>query len=522
MKTTLKSLCYALLLSASCVSFSFAQELSNYTATGRGGVATTFATDYQATSINPANLGIKKSFRDPNYTLGLFDFNTTIFAEALTRRELLNAAFRASNPRFNFQNFDQKAQAAENMANTNVALNVDALILGASACFKGGHNLAFAVRDRIQFFARINQNTAEIAFLGYNAGYFPELLLSNGQVVPNPRNPRNAGSSLSETQQQQVVLGGFLNNPDSAEIYSRIMEGSRISSSWYREYNLSYGRQLFDSYNFSLFVGGGAKLIRGFMLIDVAAQNGTLNPSVISISPTFGVDFGEGDGSTPQSPSFRPPQDASTFRKVLFPSAVGGGFGFDIGLTAIVKQNLYIGAALTNLGTIRWDGNVYEVNDGRLVNFAGAGLDNYNLLAVNQGAFQFAGDQSPLSWQGTDEIRESLPSTARVGVSYEFFRTFHVGIDVVAPLNKVAGNMEQTLVAIGGDFRPSKIFRISTGINFGGNNGGAVNFPVGVTYISQRGFYEAGIATRDLTTYFANIGDGSTLSFALGFFRLKL
>ena len=32
-------------------------ELSNFTATGRGGVATTFATDYQAIGINPANLG---------------------------------------------------------------------------------------------------------------------------------------------------------------------------------------------------------------------------------------------------------------------------------------------------------------------------------------------------------------------------------------------------------------------------------------------------------------------------------
>ncbi len=499
-----------------------AQELSNYNATGRGGVATTFATDYQTVGINPANLAFQKSFRDPTYTFGLSEFNTTIFAEALQRTELLNAIFRSSNQKYNFQTYDEKAEAADKIANSNVSLNMDALIFGASARLKGGHNIGFAIRDRIQFFTTINQNTAEIAFLGYNAGYFPELLLSNGEAILNPRNAQNDLPPLSEEVQQQVVLGGYLSFPDSAQTYSEIMEGSRISSSWYREYNISYGRKLFESYDFTLFAGVGVKLIRGFLLIDVDAQNNTLDPSIISISPTFGVDFGEGDGTTPQSPTFQPPQDVSTFRRVLFPRKVGGGYGFDFGLTAVIKQNLYIGAALNNIGTIRWDGNVYQVNDGQLVNFAGAGLDNYNIFAATEGAFQFAGDQSPLRWEGINEIDEPLPSTLRVGASYEFFRTFHIGFDVVAPLNKVGGNLENTLWAIGGDFRPSKLFRISTGLNAGGNNGGSINFPVGVTYIARKGFYEAGISTRDITTYFANIGDGSTFSFALGFLRLKI
>ncbi|MDB5236789.1 MAG: hypothetical protein JWR44_3782, partial [Hymenobacter sp.] len=42
----------------------FAQnELSNFSATGRGGVINTFATDYQAIGINPANLGRSTNFR---------------------------------------------------------------------------------------------------------------------------------------------------------------------------------------------------------------------------------------------------------------------------------------------------------------------------------------------------------------------------------------------------------------------------------------------------------------------------
>ncbi len=517
-KKSLLLLLYFLFL----VSFSAtSQDLGNYSATGRGGVATTFATDYQTAGINPANLGFRKSFRDPTYTLGLFELNTTIFAEALSRTELLNAIFRSSNAKFNFQNFDEKSAAADKIANSNLSLSLDATIFGASARLKGGHSLAFAIRDRIQFFGTVNQTAAEIAFLGYNASYFPELLLSNGRNIPNPRNPENSEPALSEAQQQQVVLGGFLTNPDSASFYSNILEGTRLSSSWYREYNVSYGRKLYESYDFSLFAGVGVKLIRGFLLIDVEAQNGVLDPSIISISPTFGVDFGEGDGTTAQSPTFQSPQDVSTLRKILFPKKVGGGYGFDFGLTAVIKQNLYIGAALTNFGRITWDGNVYQVNDGQLVNFAGAGLDNYNIFGASEGAFQFAGDKSPLSWEGTDKIVEDLPSTFRLGASYEFFRTFHFGVDFVAPTNRVAGNLDKVLVAIGGDFRPSKLFRVSAGLNAGGNNGGTINFPVGLTYLARRGFYEAGIATRDITTYFANIGDGSTFSFALGFARVK-
>ena len=56
MKTSfhLLPLAAALVLSAAAHA---QNELSNFTATGRGGVINTFAQDYQAIGINPANLG---------------------------------------------------------------------------------------------------------------------------------------------------------------------------------------------------------------------------------------------------------------------------------------------------------------------------------------------------------------------------------------------------------------------------------------------------------------------------------
>lgn len=80
---------FLLTLLATCVWFSgHAQlDLSVYSATGRGGVATTFVTDYQALGINPASLGYKRSFKAPKYTLGLLEINTTFYAEALSDRK---------------------------------------------------------------------------------------------------------------------------------------------------------------------------------------------------------------------------------------------------------------------------------------------------------------------------------------------------------------------------------------------------------------------------------------------------
>lgn len=492
-------------------------EMSAFTATGRGGVATTFVTDYHAIGINPANLGKRKSFRDPRLTFGFMEMQATFTTEALNRRELANAIFRTGRTSFSF---DEKAAAAEKLANTNLSLNVDLMLAGAAISLPGGHGLAFSIRDRQQLFARVNSNAAEILFLGANAGYFPDLLLSNGRVVPNPRFPGNQGvPPLTEVQRETLVQGLF-SDSTQARFYADILDGTRVSASWFREYNLSYGKKIVETYDFALYAGAGVKILNGMMLVDLAASGGQLTQSNISVSPTFGLDFG--DDTQVTNPTFRGTENASLFRQFVFPRPVGTGLGFDLGMTMVVKRHLTLGMAITNIGQLQWDGNVYQVNNGRLVQFEGTGLNNYNILATSEGAFQFAGELSPLRWEGSNQISTALPSIIRGGVSYEFFKTLHVGFDVMVPRNKIAGNLESTLWAIGADLHAYKMFRLSAGINAGGNNGARVNLPVGITYIARRGFYEAGVATRDLMTYLANIGQGSTLSFATGFLRFKI
>jgi hypothetical protein len=324
-------------------------DISAFTATGRG-VATTFTTDYQTIGINPANLGFRRSFRDPKITLGFFEQSSSFFSGALSRSELINTILYPSDANFSLE---EKAKAIPRLQNRALAANIDFMIVGASISLPKIGGFAFSIRDRIQFFTRLNPTVTEIAFLGQNASYFPELELANGRVIRNTPN-------LPERIREQVVGGGYYNNPDDAKNYGEILNNSRVSSVWYREYNFSYGTKIIDQYNLSVHAGAGMRFISGIALIDLLAQNNRLVEDNISLSPTFGLDFGE-NVNAPQAPSFQSPQQgASNFRKFLGAKPVGSGFGFDIGLNFVIKRNFYLGVALNNIGSINWTGKCLQ------------------------------------------------------------------------------------------------------------------------------------------------------------------
>lgn len=493
-----------LLFSAFC---SGAQDFGVYQIVGRGGVGTTFATDYRAVNINPSNLGVRNSFRDPRYTFGLFEGNTQIASESLTRNDILRSLFNPRDVQFSFA---QKQEAAQKLTDSPLSFDVSAIIAGAGFSDPVLGGIAFTVQDNVQLFANLNQTTSEILFLGANAPYFPLLRLNNGEVIPNDGN-------VTPTQREQIIDGTF-RDTTQASTYGQILDGSTFSANWYREYSLAFGRALFRSYNFELYAGATLKLIRGIAIIDLAAENGTLTRQTISLSPSFEVDFD--DTFSPTAEGF---SSASTFfSRAITPQSVGQGFGANFGLHAVIKQNLHIGAAINNVGSLNWNGNVYRLNDGILASFAGTGYNNYHFPQVDASTFQFAGDETAFDWQGSDEVRIDLPTQVRIGVSYEFFKTAHVGVDVVLPQNEAPGNLDAPFYAVGVEYRLTRTLRITTGFNVGGNSGAVFNLPFGITYTHPRGIYEAGIATRDLNTYITDLGDGAVLSLAAGFFRIQI
>lgn len=494
-------------------------DLSAFTATGRGGVATTFSTDYQTIGINPANLGFVKSFRDPLITIGLYESSFTVRAEPLRRSELFNALF-ASPERKDRLTYAQKEELASRYANKEFILNLDVMTFGASFHLPKNIGIAVNMRDRVQLYTKLGPQAANLAFLGANSGYFSHLVLSNGgDPIVNDRFPfdptpgaTQPQTTLTEEQQASVVIGTFADQAD-ASTAREVMAGSRISASWLREYNINIGARIFDSYNFSMYAGVGFKAITGifFMDVDVNEDGETFNENYLTVADGL-INF---DKFTLQS--------GLGALDLAFPSGASAGYGLDFGMTMVIKRNFYVGAAVTNIGEInpKSEGS-YRIESNNLVEqFQGHGLDNFSILSSSENSFAIGGERSPINWQNETVDKIELPTALRVGASYEYLKTVHVGIDIIHPLKKVAGNLENTLVGVGGDFRIAKLFRISSGANFVFTSGSKVNIPLGLTYTSRKNRYEAGVATKDIITYFSN-NVGSTFSFAGGFLRFRL
>ncbi|WP_338815806.1 DUF5723 family protein (plasmid) [Bernardetia sp. Wsw4-3y2] len=489
----------------------FGQELTSYGVTGRGGVATTFATDYQAIGVNPANLAIRKSFRDPKITFGFLEGNIGFYTENVTFSQILKSYFpKAFNNGNNYQlTYAEKQKAAKDLPNASLSTTINATLFGMHISSEKLGGFAFSIRDRLDFYSKTNSTLSEILFLGQNASYFTNLLLSNGQTISNSQD-------LSQDIRDQVVFGF---RPESeSQTYGEVMNNSTIQMLWTREYNFAYGKKIVDSYNVQVFAGLGVRYISGITLIDLESQNNVFIGETIALSPSFPI-----EGFDIPSPTNVGYQPKNGFARFALPKPIGNGYGIDLGLNIVIKRNLYLGASLINYGKMSWTGNVYNITDGILAQTQGTGFDNYNFIAYSPETFQLGGEGSALSWEGSEKFDDELPAMLRVGGSYEFFKTAHLGFDVVVPLNIDApGSLASNLYAIGGDLRINKLLTISSGLSTGGNQDFNLNIPFGLTYHARRGHYEAGFSTQDISSFIGDIeGGGNNISFALGFLRFK-
>lgn len=470
-------------------------EYSSFTSTGRGG-ATTFATDYQSVGINPANLGWANPYKK-KISMGYAEMTYSVHSAALTRSDLRSTVYGMikgdSSAKFTQQ---QKIDAAKDFTNSGFAINADLGSFGFSFQNEKVGGIAFRVNDRFQWYSKLGKTASEILFLGFNAPYFDSLLYFNGVDTVSIQNYQN----MSADSVQNVIIG----KANVGKLLSEVMNGSVLTMSWMREYNLSYGRKVFGDSTFALYAGVGLKFFQGMAYLDINADDGNLQ-AFSSMSPAFNIDYGTAASLNP----------STVTQSGNFPKPVGHGFGFDFGVNAVIKNKLKIGVAVTNIGSITWDGNVYTVKDTNLYDTDNAGLENYNI--VNQ-IGDIAGKDGLFQWDGLTSRKISLPTTYRVGASLEIGKIANLGFDLIVPANNEPGNFQGAVFGFGGDITPIKWLRLSGGFLTGGNYD--FQIPLGVTLIAPDGRWEGGIASRDVITFFTQ--NGPTLSLSFGFLRFRI
>ena len=475
-------------------------EMSSFTATGRGG-ATSFVTDYQAVGINPANLGWPSKHKGLNYALGLSEFSYSLHSQVLSKQELRDA-FSSTISRDTSNNFtyNQKIQAAQEFANSGMAIDLDFGAFGFAYNNDKFGGIGFRINDQINWYSKFNKTTSAILFLGKLAPYFDSLIYIDPTTLDTSLIQNYGGMSEDSIQN---VASGFSNSQNPI---SEIINGTHLSFSWLREYNLSYGRQILEIEDkLNVYAGFGLKYMQGFGYIDVKSEDNVLS-AFSSLSPIFPIDYGGADITNPSTIV----QPAGSF----LPKSVGGGFGMDLGLSFLIADKIKIGMALTNLGSMKWTGNVFTINDTTIYDTESAGLENYNVF---QQVGDVVGEQGLFEWQGLKEKKVKLPTTLRIGASFKIKEFAELGIDVIVPTNDGVGNINKAIIGLGGDIYPFSWLRLSAGFLTGGNYDYQV--PVGLTFITGGGSWEGGIASRDAITFFTQ--NGPTLSFSTGFMRFR-
>ncbi|MFN0030869.1 MAG: DUF5723 family protein [Flavobacteriales bacterium] len=468
-------------------------EGSSFTLTGMG-VATPWARDYQCVGINPANLDL-----DPRYetkvALGLLEGGISLYSAALTKEQVRQNIFQEEVAEFTLE---QQRDFAKEFANSANAVDVEITHFGLSIRTERLGTFAFRTRERASFYYELSEQASELLWLGYGSNYWDSLVVSENTietVIPNSPN-------LDQATYDKVVRG--FTDTVNAQLLSEFLNGTHFKMNWVREFNLSWGKKIWSNEDdIQIHAGLGAKLLIGQGLLAVDVEDG--NTQVFSaLSPIFQIDYGVSD----ENPSSLP-ENAGKL------TPVGMGIGFDIGTTLVWKDRIFLSAAVNDIGSMTWDGNVYVLNDSHVIETKNDGIESTDFISQIEG---LNGSDAVLDWTGSTSLTTKLPTTFRLGLGMENHPAYKVGIDFIMPLNDGVASMEKPVIAIGGEFSPIKNIHLQAGLVQGGNYD--VKIPVGIYFtLGRQGGYEFGIASRDLITFFSR--NQPTVSVAFGFLRFR-
>ncbi len=241
--------------------------------------------------------------------------------------------------------------------------------------------------------------------------------------------------------------------------------GATGSAAWTREYALSAGFALPSVPWFMSWSGGvSVKLVHGFAYGSVTRDNTWL------AAGTDGVLDGNIDvaGVTSHSNLAGSP----------FPAPAGSGIGVDIGFSAELNDFAVAGLSVTDIGSLRWDGDVRE-----MFGQGGMHLDDPTSSAQRDSLeHAVTGTTRP----GT-AFTVGLPTTLRMGVQFELenihmLKKFLYGEMTAAceyrqGFSDFPGSSRIGMLSAGLEYRPWQFLPIRTGVGFGGED--HFNFALG-------------------------------------------
>lgn len=452
-------------------------EISAFTQTGSG-YSVTAATDYQCLGINPANLGWKRNMH--NWNISFVEGGYSIYSEPLTRKQVNKDLFGSDAKKFpNYgTNNSERFDAINNFTDTRLLGDAGVTVFGISYQKENFGGIAFAVRSRVHWNSKLNHKAATFLFLGYNdSTYFTKLVDEKG------------------------VYGKAIDPESTSLLYHE----SNLEHIWYNEYVLGYGRAIVDNDDFKWYGGIALKYLQGYGSVYVDIPNSTTATGYQALCPFYEVDYG--DNETPSQ------MDGDGLK------VAGKGFGIDLGFTFLIQQKLKIGIAVNDIGSIKWDGNVYDGTNPDVDIIRSSGISSYNIFGE---AGDVISDNTNVGeWNGLKDKKVSLPTNLRAGASYRFDEQWEVGTDFYYAIeDEVPGAFKQPIFGLGTRYDPANWVQLSMGFTTGGQFGW--DLPFGATFRpinDEKSSWEVGFAFRDLISMFKQ--DDPTVSLVMGILRFS-
>ncbi|MEN8224014.1 MAG: DUF5723 family protein [Bacteroidota bacterium] len=427
--------------------------------------------DYQCLGVNPANLGWQHS-DDMESHLGMFEMGISIYSEPLTKKLVFTDLIGTGD---DFSSEAQRNEAIKSFTDTELLIRLTNRLIGIAFQDKKVGGFAFTIRQHVFWHSTLNKQASEFMFDGYNAPYFDSIAIQqNGDTI------------------------GYCTNPEEA---SKIYNPTDISHLFYNEFVLGYGRNVVDKENFKFHAGIDFKLIHGYGVLNYNSISITQVEGYQALSPFYGVKY---DEPTPSEII------GNDYKKA------GRGFGIDIGLAFEVYKKTRIALALNEIGSINWNGNVYEGENVPIRLIETSGIDNYNIFSESGGII--ADNTNLGKWEGLLNKRVSLPLHMRIGASHHPLEELTFGFEFLMPFNReIPGAYINPLYAAGVQYNPARWFQLSGGFSYGGGFG--FNMPLGITLrpINKGSMWELGFASRDLLSWFKQ--KDPMVSFVFGFLR---
>jgi hypothetical protein len=270
---------------------------------------------------------------------------------------------------------------------------------------------------------------------------------------------RVAATALVPSSYAKFLLEGM--TPGSAYDFS----GAAGAAAWTREYALSAGFALPDVPWFQSWSAGlSIKLVHGFGYAAITRDNTWLSAG--------------SDGVLDANVDLAGVSSQADLEGSPFPAPAGSGIGVDIGVSAELNEFLIAGISVTDIGSLRWDGEVREVY----------GLGRMHLDDPMNNAQRDSLEHAVTgSTRPGGAFTVGLPTTLRMGVQVELenipwvkkilWGEMTAACDYRQGFSDFPGSSRVGRLSLGLEYRPWQFLPIRTGVALGGED--HFNFALG-------------------------------------------